>query len=156
MSCKLLVIKISCEKKLMHSAIFHFCEVGLLGFWRTPLLETLMLLFLNLRSQDFNKVEKGHHFYDFQFNTRLVKSTIVHFQVVWSPQDFIKSCTFDQVTSYLVFSKSYYLATSVLYILLRKCQFRVLQFTLYIYIYFFILLICAVYLVVLSYHSILC
>jgi hypothetical protein len=25
-------------------------------------------------------VEKGHNFYDFQFNTRLVKSTIVHFQ----------------------------------------------------------------------------
>ncbi|XP_074380771.1 putative WD repeat-containing protein C2A9.03 isoform X1 [Apium graveolens] len=31
--------------------------------------------------KDFNKVEKGHHFYDFQFNTRLVKSTIVHFQL---------------------------------------------------------------------------
>ncbi|XP_051118059.1 uncharacterized WD repeat-containing protein C2A9.03-like isoform X1 [Andrographis paniculata] len=26
-------------------------------------------------------VEKGHSFYDFQFNTRLVKSTIVHFQL---------------------------------------------------------------------------
>lgn len=26
-------------------------------------------------------MEKGHNFYDFQFNTRLVKSTIVHFQV---------------------------------------------------------------------------
>jgi hypothetical protein len=26
-------------------------------------------------------VEKGKNFYDFQFNTRLVKSTIVHFQV---------------------------------------------------------------------------
>ncbi|GAA0182994.1 hypothetical protein LIER_30486 [Lithospermum erythrorhizon] len=26
-------------------------------------------------------VEKGHRFYDFQFNTRLVKSTIVHFQL---------------------------------------------------------------------------
>jgi hypothetical protein len=27
------------------------------------------------------KVEKGHSFYDFQFNTRIVKSTVVHFQV---------------------------------------------------------------------------
>ncbi|KAI3465101.1 hypothetical protein Pfo_021764 [Paulownia fortunei] len=27
------------------------------------------------------EVEKGHNFYDFQFNTRLVKSTIVHFQL---------------------------------------------------------------------------
>lgn len=26
-------------------------------------------------------MEKGKTFYDFQFNTRLVKSTIVHFQV---------------------------------------------------------------------------
>ncbi|KAG7020205.1 SPBC2A9.03, partial [Cucurbita argyrosperma subsp. argyrosperma] len=28
------------------------------------------------------QVEKGNNFYDFQFNTRLVKSTIVHFQLV--------------------------------------------------------------------------
>ncbi|KAE9617970.1 hypothetical protein Lalb_Chr03g0041201 [Lupinus albus] len=27
------------------------------------------------------KVQKGKNFYDFQFNTRLVKSTVVHFQV---------------------------------------------------------------------------
>ncbi|PIN24745.1 hypothetical protein CDL12_02537 [Handroanthus impetiginosus] len=27
------------------------------------------------------EVEKGHNFYDFQFNTQLVKSTIVHFQL---------------------------------------------------------------------------
>ncbi|PHT50747.1 hypothetical protein CQW23_10494 [Capsicum baccatum] len=31
--------------------------------------------------KDCKEVEKGHSFYDFQFNTRLVKSTIVHFQV---------------------------------------------------------------------------
>ncbi|XP_042015950.1 uncharacterized WD repeat-containing protein C2A9.03-like isoform X2 [Salvia splendens] len=31
--------------------------------------------------KDCKKVEKGHKFYDFQFNTRLVKSTIVHFQL---------------------------------------------------------------------------
>ncbi|KAK6130647.1 hypothetical protein DH2020_035622 [Rehmannia glutinosa] len=30
--------------------------------------------------KDCKEVEKGHNFYDFQFNTRLVKSTIVHFQ----------------------------------------------------------------------------
>lgn len=28
------------------------------------------------------KVEKGHNLYEFQFNTRIVKSTIVHFQVL--------------------------------------------------------------------------
>lgn len=27
------------------------------------------------------QVKEGKHFYDFQFNTRLVKSTIAHFQV---------------------------------------------------------------------------
>ncbi|XP_057794566.1 uncharacterized WD repeat-containing protein C2A9.03-like isoform X1 [Salvia miltiorrhiza] len=31
--------------------------------------------------KECKKVEKGHNFYDFQFNTRLVKSTIVHFQL---------------------------------------------------------------------------
>lgn len=31
--------------------------------------------------KECKQVEKGHNFYDFQFNTRLVKSTIVHFQV---------------------------------------------------------------------------
>lgn len=31
--------------------------------------------------KECKRVEKGHNFYDFQFNTRLVKSTIVHFQV---------------------------------------------------------------------------
>ncbi|CAI9116339.1 OLC1v1017454C1 [Oldenlandia corymbosa var. corymbosa] len=31
--------------------------------------------------KECKEVEKGHNFYDFQFNTRLVKSTIVHFQV---------------------------------------------------------------------------
>uniref|UniRef100_A0A5B7BQE8 Uncharacterized protein n=1 Tax=Davidia involucrata TaxID=16924 RepID=A0A5B7BQE8_DAVIN len=31
--------------------------------------------------KECKQVEKGHSFYDFQFNTRLVKSTIVHFQV---------------------------------------------------------------------------
>ncbi|GFQ04439.1 uncharacterized WD repeat-containing protein c2a9.03 [Phtheirospermum japonicum] len=30
--------------------------------------------------KDCREVNKGHNFYDFQFNTRLVKSTIVHFQ----------------------------------------------------------------------------
>ncbi|CAL5414897.1 unnamed protein product [Camellia sinensis] len=30
--------------------------------------------------KECKEVEKGHSFYDFQFNTRLVKSTIVHFQ----------------------------------------------------------------------------
>ncbi|KAK6116124.1 hypothetical protein DH2020_008393 [Rehmannia glutinosa] len=32
--------------------------------------------------KDCKEVEKGHNFYDFQFNTRLVKSTIVHFQML--------------------------------------------------------------------------
>jgi hypothetical protein len=32
------------------------------------------------------EVQKGKSFYDFQFNTRLVKSTIVHFQQVESEQ----------------------------------------------------------------------
>ncbi|CAK9174272.1 unnamed protein product [Ilex paraguariensis] len=32
--------------------------------------------------KECKQVEKGHNFYDFQFNTRLVKSTIVHFQVL--------------------------------------------------------------------------
>lgn len=31
--------------------------------------------------KEYKQVEKGHCFYDFQFNTRIVKSTIVHFQV---------------------------------------------------------------------------
>uniref|UniRef100_A0A5B7BMK4 Uncharacterized protein n=1 Tax=Davidia involucrata TaxID=16924 RepID=A0A5B7BMK4_DAVIN len=31
--------------------------------------------------KECKQVEKGHNFYDFQFNTRLVKSTIVHFQL---------------------------------------------------------------------------
>ncbi|KAG5544291.1 hypothetical protein RHGRI_016893 [Rhododendron griersonianum] len=31
--------------------------------------------------KECEQVEKGHNFYDFQFNTRLVKSTIVHFQL---------------------------------------------------------------------------
>ncbi|XP_047979953.1 uncharacterized WD repeat-containing protein C2A9.03-like isoform X1 [Salvia hispanica] len=31
--------------------------------------------------KECQKVEKGHNFYDFQFNTRMVKSTIVHFQL---------------------------------------------------------------------------
>jgi hypothetical protein len=31
--------------------------------------------------QECLEVEKGQTFYDFQYNTRLVKSTIVHFQV---------------------------------------------------------------------------
>ncbi|KAA8538049.1 hypothetical protein F0562_027371 [Nyssa sinensis] len=31
--------------------------------------------------KEFKQVEKGHNSYDFQFNTRLVKSTIVHFQL---------------------------------------------------------------------------
>ncbi|KAL6573315.1 hypothetical protein OROHE_001774 [Orobanche hederae] len=32
--------------------------------------------------KDCKEVENGHNFYDFQFNTRLVKSTIVHFQII--------------------------------------------------------------------------
>nr|GMD52129.1 uncharacterized WD repeat-containing protein C2A9.03-like isoform X1 [Ipomoea batatas] len=32
--------------------------------------------------KEYKVVEKGNSFYDFQFNTRLVKSTIVHFQVL--------------------------------------------------------------------------
>lgn len=35
--------------------------------------------------KDCKKIEKGSTFYDFQFNTRLVKSTIVHFQVETLP-----------------------------------------------------------------------
>ncbi|KAL7245698.1 hypothetical protein ACSBR2_000932 [Camellia fascicularis] len=31
--------------------------------------------------KECKQVEKGHSFYDFQFNTRIVKSTIVHFQL---------------------------------------------------------------------------
>ncbi|KAK3002477.1 hypothetical protein RJ639_022121 [Escallonia herrerae] len=31
--------------------------------------------------KECKQVEKGHNFYDFQFNTRLVKSTVVHFQL---------------------------------------------------------------------------
>nr|GMD55621.1 uncharacterized WD repeat-containing protein C2A9.03-like isoform X1 [Ipomoea batatas] len=37
--------------------------------------------------KEYKVVEKGNSFYDFQFNTRLVKSTIVHFQLrnlLWS------------------------------------------------------------------------
>lgn len=35
--------------------------------------------------KECKKIEKGSTFYDFQFNTRLVKSTIVHFQVETLP-----------------------------------------------------------------------
>ncbi|KAL3619720.1 hypothetical protein CASFOL_034632 [Castilleja foliolosa] len=34
--------------------------------------------------KDCKEVDKGHNFYDFQFNTRLVRSTIVHFQILRS------------------------------------------------------------------------
>ncbi|KAM0936893.1 hypothetical protein DsansV1_C26g0193431 [Dioscorea sansibarensis] len=34
-----------------------------------------------LAKRECKQVERGRTFYDFQFNTRLVKSTIVHFQV---------------------------------------------------------------------------
>ncbi|KAF3785479.1 hypothetical protein EJ110_NYTH27784 [Nymphaea thermarum] len=42
--------------------------------------ESLSQSRIHLR-KEFKKVEKGSTFYDFQFNTRLVKSTVVHFQV---------------------------------------------------------------------------
>lgn len=32
--------------------------------------------------QECKKIKTGSMFYDYQFNTRLVKSTIVHFQVL--------------------------------------------------------------------------
>jgi hypothetical protein len=37
--------------------------------------------------KECKEVEKGHNFYDFQFNTRLVKSTIVHFQIINNCQE---------------------------------------------------------------------
>ena len=45
--------------------------------------------FLFFCSQECFQVQKGQTFYDFFFNTRLVKSTIVHFQVKTS---FILAC----------------------------------------------------------------
>ncbi|KAF3674911.1 Transducin/WD40 repeat-like superfamily protein isoform 2 [Capsicum annuum] len=42
--------------------------------------------------KDCKEVEKGHSFYDFQFNTRLVKSTIVHFQFIPSYSEPIDHC----------------------------------------------------------------
>ncbi|KAL0440140.1 UNVERIFIED_CONTAM: hypothetical protein Slati_2497000 [Sesamum latifolium] len=61
-----------------------------LNFTREKYRETRLKLYKNYESlsrsrEDLDKkckdVEKGHNFYDFQFNTRLVKSTIVHFQI---------------------------------------------------------------------------
>ncbi|KAK2984667.1 hypothetical protein RJ640_006650 [Escallonia rubra] len=40
--------------------------------------------------KECKQVEKGHSFYDFQFNTRLIKSTVVHFQS--SHQLFVFPC----------------------------------------------------------------
>ncbi|XP_011098343.1 uncharacterized WD repeat-containing protein C2A9.03-like isoform X2 [Sesamum indicum] len=59
-----------------------------LNFTREKYRETRLKLYKNYESlsqsrKDLDKckdVEKGHNFYHFQFNTRLVKSTIVHFQ----------------------------------------------------------------------------
>lgn len=53
---------------------FKFCFI----FWSTAKSHDFYVYIL---SQECKTVEKGHNFYDFQFNTRLVKSTIVHFQV---------------------------------------------------------------------------
>ncbi|EPS62893.1 hypothetical protein M569_11889 [Genlisea aurea] len=42
---------------------------------------------LEILEKNCKQVEKGHNFYDFQFNTRLVRSTIAHFQLrnlLWS------------------------------------------------------------------------
>ncbi|XP_020547675.1 uncharacterized WD repeat-containing protein C2A9.03-like isoform X4 [Sesamum indicum] len=60
-----------------------------LNFTREKYRETRLKLYKNYESlsqsrKDLDKckdVEKGHNFYHFQFNTRLVKSTIVHFQL---------------------------------------------------------------------------
>ncbi|KAK4428514.1 putative WD repeat-containing protein C2A9.03 [Sesamum alatum] len=61
-----------------------------LNFTREKYRETRLKLYKNYESlsgsrEDLEKkckdVEKGHNFYNFQFNTRLVKSTIVHFQL---------------------------------------------------------------------------
>ncbi|XP_057470198.1 uncharacterized WD repeat-containing protein C2A9.03-like isoform X1 [Actinidia eriantha] len=61
-----------------------------LNFTRDKYRETRLKQYKNYenlsRSRDDLKkeckqVEKGHKFYDFQFNTRLVRSTIVHFQL---------------------------------------------------------------------------
>lgn len=60
-----------------------------MNFTRDKYRETRLKQYKNYESlscshEDLEKeckeVEKGHNFYDFQFNTRLVKSTIVHFQ----------------------------------------------------------------------------
>lgn len=45
-------------------------------------------------------MEKGQNFYDFQFNTRLVKSTIVHFQVPTLSTDFKASVFIGLLWSY--------------------------------------------------------
>lgn len=67
-----------------------------LNFTRDKYRETRLKQYKNYESlsrsrEDLEKeckeVGKGHSFYDFQFNTRLVKSTIVHFQLrnlLWS------------------------------------------------------------------------
>ncbi|KAL9234249.1 hypothetical protein vseg_009137 [Gypsophila vaccaria] len=60
-----------------------------LNFTREKYRETRLKQYKNYQSipssdhlqKDCKQVEKGHKFYDFQFNTRLVKSTIVHFQL---------------------------------------------------------------------------
>ncbi|KAK9742581.1 hypothetical protein RND81_03G183500 [Saponaria officinalis] len=63
-----------------------------LNFTRDKYRQTRLKLYKNFHSlpssssydhlhKDCKQVEKGHNFYNFQFNTRLVKSTIVHFQL---------------------------------------------------------------------------
>ncbi|KAL1547020.1 hypothetical protein AAHA92_23544 [Salvia divinorum] len=63
---------------------------GRLNFTREEYRESRLKQYKNYESlslsredleKECKKVEKGHNFYDFQFNTRLVKSTIVHFQL---------------------------------------------------------------------------
>ncbi|XP_010269214.1 PREDICTED: uncharacterized WD repeat-containing protein C2A9.03-like isoform X2 [Nelumbo nucifera] len=61
-----------------------------MNFTRDKYRETRLKQYKNFESlshpreeiaKEYTKVEKGGTFYDFQFNTRLVKSTIVHFQL---------------------------------------------------------------------------
>ncbi|KAJ0512343.1 hypothetical protein HanHA300_Chr10g0345171 [Helianthus annuus] len=53
------------------------CLIGWLNYM-------LIILCSAMLEKECKKVNKGHTFYDFQFNTRLVKPTVVHFQLYLS------------------------------------------------------------------------
>ncbi|KNA13307.1 hypothetical protein SOVF_115860 isoform A [Spinacia oleracea] len=72
-----------------------------LNFSRDGYRETRLKQYKNYQSlpssrldlgKECKQVEKGQTFYDFQFNTRLIKSTIVHFQVNFMPSFFVLDC----------------------------------------------------------------